>query len=385
MPLVASHVDRLAKSIEEIEIREIGLSGIAVLPTRLRSLRPEVVDALAKSMKKQGLLQPIVLRKAATGFYLVAGHHRYHAAKKLKWEAIRAQIFPDWEADEALLAEIDENLIRADLSPTERAAHQAARKKVYQRAHPETKKGGDRQTPRAKKLSAKSALSFAEDTAAKTGKSKRSIETDVARADAIGDEALSLVMGSSLDKGTELDALAKMPEPERQAIISRAASGEAVSALQEAAAQTPRSGYFDLCRTWKSFRSAWLRASPAGKETFIQGTLEQIAMFFAEAEPKLTIEEAHSRRIIEAIVTLSSAVLSANEAAAYFRTTDGHAVNDIVNERLPAALAWITDFSEGLKTIDREDPIPLPPRVPLRPRGAIGRRGADAPPARRLF
>jgi ParB family chromosome partitioning protein len=346
IPLPPRSAPSAAHRRAEIEIRDIGLSGIAVLPTRMRSLRPEVVDALAKSMKKQGLLQPIILRKAATGFYLVAGHHRYQAAKKLKWEAIRAQIFAEWEEDEALLAEIDENLIRADLSPAERAAHQAARKKVYQRAHPETKKGGDRQTPGAKKLSAKSALSFVEDTAARTGRSKRSIETDVARADAIGNEALGLVMATSLDKGTELDALAAMPAPERQAIISRAASGEEVSALQEAAAQTPRSGYFDLCRTWKSFRFAWLRANPAGREAFAEENFKQISGFVAKTEPKLSIEEENGIRIVESIIVLSAAVLSANEAAARLRTTDASAL--FVKERLPAALAWINEFSDAL-------------------------------------
>jgi hypothetical protein len=39
------------------------------------------------------------------------------------------------------LAEIDENLIRFDLTPAERAMHTRARKKVYERLHPETKHG----------------------------------------------------------------------------------------------------------------------------------------------------------------------------------------------------------------------------------------------------
>jgi hypothetical protein len=35
------------------------------------------------------------------------------------------------DADQALLAEIDENLVRADLTPSERAAHHAKRKQLY--------------------------------------------------------------------------------------------------------------------------------------------------------------------------------------------------------------------------------------------------------------
>ena len=45
------------------------------------------------------------------------------------------------DADQVLLAEIDENLVRADLTPSERAAHHAKRKQLYLKLHPETEKG----------------------------------------------------------------------------------------------------------------------------------------------------------------------------------------------------------------------------------------------------
>ena len=51
----------------------------------------------------------------------------------------------------------------------------------------------------------------------------------LARAEAIGDD-LERVTGTSLDKGVELDALAKLPEPERKDLIDRAEAGEQVSA-----------------------------------------------------------------------------------------------------------------------------------------------------------
>jgi hypothetical protein len=65
--------------------------------------------------------------------------------------------------------------------------------------------------------------SFVTDTASKTGESGRSIARDATRAKALGAD-LDRVAGTSLDTGSELDALAKMPQPERQLIISRAAS-----------------------------------------------------------------------------------------------------------------------------------------------------------------
>jgi ParB-like chromosome segregation protein Spo0J len=107
-----------------LTIREIGLAGIAILPDRMRSLRPEVVDSLAESIKAVGQLQPIVLRpQEGVGFYLVAGKHRYFAVKKLGWLSIRATIVEGMDADAALLSEIAENLHRADLTALERSEH----------------------------------------------------------------------------------------------------------------------------------------------------------------------------------------------------------------------------------------------------------------------
>ena len=67
--------------------------------------------------------------------------HRLAAAKTLQWESIWATVLEGLNADRAALAEIDENLARADLSPAERAAHQYARKELYERLHPQTRKG----------------------------------------------------------------------------------------------------------------------------------------------------------------------------------------------------------------------------------------------------
>ena len=59
---------------KRIEQRDIGLSGIAVSPDRMRVLRPEVVKELTNSMRKQGLLQ-----RAVAGDDVSAKDHRYEA------------------------------------------------------------------------------------------------------------------------------------------------------------------------------------------------------------------------------------------------------------------------------------------------------------------
>ena len=55
--------------------------------------------------------------------------------------------------------------------------------------------------------------SFAAETAAITGESKSQVNRHVAHAEALGDD-IDRLTGTSLDKGVEIDALAKLPESE---------------------------------------------------------------------------------------------------------------------------------------------------------------------------
>jgi N6-adenosine-specific RNA methylase IME4 len=224
-----------------VTIKMIDLGGIAVSDRRLRKLRPEVVAELAASIREQGLLQPIRLRprsRGGSGYILVAGRHRLEAVRSLGLNNIRAEICDDMKADEALLAEIDENLMRAELSAAERAAHHKARKPLYLKLHPETKKGGvpgaGRGRGKKKGLEERQNVAYAKDVAKKTGKKNRTVEREVARGEHIDAEVLANIADTSLDQGDELDALAKLPEAEQLALAERASAGEKVSAKTRA-------------------------------------------------------------------------------------------------------------------------------------------------------
>lgn len=199
----------------------VDLSSIHI-GERLRALRPDVVATIAASMAEIGLLHPIVLKPKGKGFRLVVGCHRVAAAKSLKWETIRAVVDDDISDDRAELAEIDENLERADLSPAERALHVGRRKELYEKLHPETKHGA---TGRRGKKDAKFA-SFTETTAKATGQSKRKIALDATRARQV--VVLADIVGTALDQGDELDALAKLPASEQRKLAARAKAGEKV-------------------------------------------------------------------------------------------------------------------------------------------------------------
>jgi N6-adenosine-specific RNA methylase IME4/ParB-like chromosome segregation protein Spo0J len=206
--------------------KDIALNCITVRPYRMRRLRPEKVDELAESIRAGGLLQPIVVRPWRDRYELVFGEHRRKAVEQLGHERIRAVVCDGLDADAALLAEIDENLIRAELSAAERALHLAERKRLYERLYPETKRGVAGGKARHGSASAK--MSFAESTAKSIGKSKRTIQRETERAaKSVG---ITDVPGTSLDSPDELDALAKLPERVQRDLIKRAKAGERVRA-----------------------------------------------------------------------------------------------------------------------------------------------------------
>ncbi|MCK1497010.1 ParB N-terminal domain-containing protein [Bradyrhizobium sp. 188] len=213
---------------QKMETTTLALSGIGIPSERLRALRQETVDALAESMTRHGLLHPITLRKRpGRGYWIVAGAHRFVAAEKLRWKEIECVILDDCTPDQAELVELDENLIRAELSPAETAMHIGRRKEIYERRHPETKHGGDRKGSSSQIANLKKDR-FTADTARKTGKSEAAIQRDATRAKKV--EVLPDITNTSLDKGSELDALAKLSGPEQRALAARAKAGEKVSA-----------------------------------------------------------------------------------------------------------------------------------------------------------
>ncbi|TGK27629.1 ParB/RepB/Spo0J family partition protein [Leptospira yasudae] len=67
---------------------EIALSDISPNPTQPRVFGREDVSDLVESMKRLGLIEPIVVKKQGKKYQIVAGERRYQAAKILKWDTI---------------------------------------------------------------------------------------------------------------------------------------------------------------------------------------------------------------------------------------------------------------------------------------------------------
>ena len=85
-----------------------------------REITPEQLSELAESIRSEGLLQPIVVRKAGDKFQLIAGERRWRAYQLLKIKTIPARVVEASNASSAALGLI-ENLQREGLNPIEEA------------------------------------------------------------------------------------------------------------------------------------------------------------------------------------------------------------------------------------------------------------------------
>lgn len=85
-----------------------------------REISPEQLSELAASIRSEGLLQPIVVRKHADKYQLIAGERRWRAFQMLKIKTIPARIVDASNASSAALGLI-ENLQREGLNPIEEA------------------------------------------------------------------------------------------------------------------------------------------------------------------------------------------------------------------------------------------------------------------------
>lgn len=182
------------------------------------------LNALAKSIDKIGLINPIRVREVGDGLYeVVAGSHRLQAAELLGWTEIAAFVSTDDDLH-AELAMIDENLVRAELSVVDRARQTARRKAIYLLLHPETAHGGDRSeaSRRVGDLGARSEIErFTTNTANATGHSERSVQRDAERGEKIVDEALDAVKGTALETGVYLDRLKNVPAEKQADTVRR--------------------------------------------------------------------------------------------------------------------------------------------------------------------
>jgi len=203
-------------------------------------------EELADSIGKVGLLNPITLRRDGDSLILIAGRRRLEATKLLKEGEIRARIV-DLDATKAMLAEIDENLQRAELTALQNAQHIAERKKVWESLYPQTRHGGappkrsgkggkapsmgkDRKMQSLPDASSQDERppSFVADTAKKTRASKATVSRSAQIGEGICQKAQSLLVGTPVeDRQDDLLKLARLADDEQVAVAQVIHDGKA--------------------------------------------------------------------------------------------------------------------------------------------------------------
>ncbi len=110
-----------ATEFDENRIVELDIEAIRPNPHQPRKeFDPESLKELADSIRRHGLLQPVVVIEDLDGFVLIAGERRLRASKMAGFEKIKAivaEIEPSRFREMALI----ENIQREDLSPLELA------------------------------------------------------------------------------------------------------------------------------------------------------------------------------------------------------------------------------------------------------------------------
>lgn len=102
-------------------VREIEVSKISPNPYQPRKYFNEIaIKELSESIKKHGLLQPIIVVEKDDGYMLLAGERRFRATKEAGFNTIRA-IVADYESENLRELALIENIQREDLNPIELA------------------------------------------------------------------------------------------------------------------------------------------------------------------------------------------------------------------------------------------------------------------------
>jgi ParB family chromosome partitioning protein len=233
-----------------------------------RPIDEAALRGLVASIAELGIIHPLRVRPArrhvdgalTDAYEVTAGAHRLKAALKLNLETVPCIVVEDDDLH-AELVMIDENLMRAELSPAERAKQTARRKAIYLELHPETAHGTNQHTRGDENFSSPS---FADATAEATGKTARVVQLHAERGEKVALDVLERVAGTHLDTGAYLDQLKKLPPEDQRARVDRALSAKPAKIADE-----PLNDFEARERQVAALMAAWNKASPEARADFL--------------------------------------------------------------------------------------------------------------------
>ncbi|MBQ3092586.1 MAG: ParB/RepB/Spo0J family partition protein [Clostridia bacterium] len=106
---------------DETQLNAIKLRDIEPNPNQpRREFDPVALEELAESIRQNGIITPITVRKAGESYQIIAGERRWRAARMAGLDEIPAYVL-DVDEREAYQYALVENLQRQDLNPIEEA------------------------------------------------------------------------------------------------------------------------------------------------------------------------------------------------------------------------------------------------------------------------
>lgn len=261
---------------------------------RLRPIDPDYATFLAASFEGKGVLTPIVVTPRGDGFKLAEGGHRHAAMGLLGWtdlvvgEHVRIEEMDEFDRR---LREIDENLIRNDLNPLDRALFLAERRKVYEERNKVHGHGGDRKSQKfaeegkSQTLRLGFAPRFTTDVADKVGLSERAVQLALHIAEKLDPVAIAKLRGTKIERNQQaLLALCDLPADKQIAAARTIAEGEAktVSEARVAIGVDKAPSTDPQPRILSLLLDAWSKASRTTKANF----LAEIGAEFVKGDAK---------------------------------------------------------------------------------------------------
>ncbi|WP_163266513.1 ParB/RepB/Spo0J family partition protein [Chelativorans alearense] len=171
--------------MEAVAFKRVAIALIDVPANRLRQVKPWRVETLRKEIGDGGQPQhPINVAAEENGrFTLISGATRLAAVDLGGSAEIDARVIPAsvLTPERRRLLEITENLNREELTKLERAENLVELKRVHEALYPQSRRGGDRRSAKAKAARADQSeiFSFSSEAAERTGLSRRAVEVAV--------------------------------------------------------------------------------------------------------------------------------------------------------------------------------------------------------------
>lgn len=268
------------------EYRKIPLYLVDVPKRRIRGERAARVEALARDIAANGLLQPILVVELDDGrFAIDDGVLRVAALRANKADEIDARVTKaSWLEPEARTVRgLMANLNRDEYTALERCEALHALKQAYEKQYPDTRKGVA--GGKARQKTATEIFSFAVATAQATGFDRRSIEIAVAIFDGLTLVVKERLRGTPFErKQSDLKALSEEGGAIQGAALDLLLTDapEALTVVEAIALAKGEKPKDAGDKVFNTVVDKWKRFAPAQKRAFVSTHRDEIVRLLRE-------------------------------------------------------------------------------------------------------